>query len=60
MQKNELLDANQVAEMLGIKTKTLAEWRRLNKGIPYIKIGGRVRYDREVVNQFIKNSEVKI
>jgi hypothetical protein len=40
-----LLNENEAAHMLGLKTTTLRRWRWAGKGPPYRKIGGAVRYD---------------
>ena len=43
-----LLTPEQAAEILGTTVGTLAVWRcRREHGIPYVKIGGSVRYRRE-------------
>jgi len=40
-----LLDTFQAAKFLGLRPCTLADWRRKGKhNLPYIRIGGRVRY----------------
>ncbi len=44
----------QVSERLGISVGTLAQWRYLGLHLPYHKIGGRIRYDRKVVDRYIK------
>lgn len=39
------LNESAAAEHLGIKRKTLANWRSLGGGPPYLKLGSRVVYD---------------
>lgn len=50
----ELLTPNEVAEQLGISTQTLANWRCGQRyDLPYVKAGGRVKYDAKDVVEFI-------
>jgi hypothetical protein len=39
-----LADPQNAAVFLGLKVKTLANWRSEGRGPPWVKIGGRVRY----------------
>ncbi|MEO5349785.1 MAG: helix-turn-helix domain-containing protein [Magnetococcus sp. YQC-3] len=41
-----------LAQRWGIAAKTLLNWRCVGKGPPYIKIGGRVMYRREDIEQY--------
>ena len=56
----ELLTAKQVGEILNLSRSTLSKMRsdkykgRFNIALPFIKIGRAVRYEREAVNQAIK------
>ena len=56
----ELLTAKQVGEILNLSKSTLSKMRsdiykgRFNIVLPFIKIGRAVRYEREAVNQAIK------
>jgi excisionase family DNA binding protein len=46
MSKPQLLDTHQAAEFLGISPTTLITWRSTQRyDLPYVKIGGKVRYD---------------
>lgn len=47
---SKLLSPEELSEFLGISVGTLAVWRT-NKTypLPYIKVGSRIRYDREKV-----------
>lgn len=54
-----LLDDRQLAEILGVSPKTLANWRcskRLN--IPYIKLSRAVRYRRSDVDAYLNKRTV--
>lgn len=49
----ELLTPKQVAEILLVSEASLANDRYLNQGIPYIKVGKRVRYRRADVIAYL-------
>ena len=52
-----LLSPNEVAQVLGVKPKTLAEWRVNGVvGLQFCKIGARVRYRSEDVETYIDNN----
>lgn len=40
------LSTPEVAEMLGLSVQTLERYRRENRGLPYVRIEGAVRYRR--------------
>ncbi len=49
-----LMKPELAAEYLQITPSTLAVWRSTNRKIlPYVKIGGQVRYRREDLDKFI-------
>jgi len=50
-----LLPEAQTAALLGVKPGTLAVWRSTKRyGLPYVKIGAKVRYRRSAVLKFIE------
>ncbi len=53
-----LASSAEVAEVLGIPEKTLAEWRCRGIGPGYLKVGRYVRYRWPVVNAWIATREV--
>lgn len=54
-----LLTSKQAAEALSTPQATLSLWRhRKNVAIPYIKIGGNVRYRASDLLEFIKSATV--
>ncbi|MDM7983269.1 MAG: helix-turn-helix domain-containing protein [Maricaulis sp.] len=53
------LTAAQVAEVMNCTTDTLAQQRHRGMGIPFVKLGGLIRYRREAVIQFIEEQERK-
>lgn len=49
-----LLDPPAVAKILGIRVGTLASWRCEGRSpLPYLKVGGRVRYRFDDVAAFL-------
>lgn len=54
--KPELLDAAQVASMLDVTAATLSVWRSVGRyGIPFIKIGRNVRYNRSDIEVWLQS-----
>ena len=56
-----LLSSAEVAEMLGIKNKTLEQYRHHKRNElmpPYIKIGRTIRYEKAAVVAWLKNNVV--
>lgn len=52
-----LLTAEQLAEITQINVKTLANQRVKGVGFPFLKIGGAIRYDYDVVSAFLENCQ---
>lgn len=48
-----LLDEHETAELLNVKVATLRRWRWGGKELPFVKIGGAVRYDPAEVQAYI-------
>jgi len=56
-----LLRPEAVAELLGVSTKTLAQWRWAGKGPSYYKPAGRsILYDENAVFSFISSTLTQI
>ena len=57
IQSKTLLSRKDAAEYLGLKESTLAIWK-CNKryNLPYVKIGGKVRYRLSDLQKFIENN----
>ena len=49
----DYLDNQEAADYLRITTTALYNLRR-NKGLPFIKLGKKVLYSREALNNFVK------
>lgn len=61
MSKPQLLDTHQAAEFLGISPTTLITWRSTQRyDIPYIKLGGLVRYEEADLLAFIEARKQRI
>ncbi len=50
-----LLNVREAGELLNVRPETLAVWRSTKRyAIPYVKIGSRVFYRQEDIDNFIK------
>jgi hypothetical protein len=54
----ELLTPTDVALSLGLRPKTLANWRTALQGPPFLKIGTRVLYERTKLEAWAQAQEV--
>ena len=57
--KISLLDALKAAEWTGLSTSTLAKLRLSGKGPTYVKLGRRVAYKPDDLDQWIEANRVK-
>jgi excisionase family DNA binding protein len=48
-----LLGPDDVSELLGVPSATLANWRCAGKGPPFLRVGRHVRYRRGDVERWI-------
>lgn len=53
MTSQSLLTAGEVASVLNVAVKTIRQWV-YRRRIPYIKINGAVRFDRQAIDQWIQ------
>lgn len=52
----EFLTERQVAQMLGFSQRTLANWRKVKKGPPWVLLADRsVRYSKIALNKWIES-----
>lgn len=56
----QLLTPEEVSTMIGIPVTTLAQWRYRKQRIPYLRIGGLVRYDAEDVHAYLQNCKIGV
>jgi hypothetical protein len=55
----ELLDEEQAAALLGLPAITIAKWRCRNVGPTYYKMGGKIRYMKSDVAEFLTKSRIE-
>jgi excisionase family DNA binding protein len=53
----KLIDITQLSEMLNVKKKTIYDWVHKRK-IPYIKLGGLIRFDPTEIEQWVKSKKI--
>ena len=54
------LTPKQVEEFFGLSKKWLANMRWQKRGIPYRKVGGKILYKREDVEEFIERHVILV
>lgn len=54
----KLLTVKELAELLGVSPETLAQNRYLSQGVPYIKVGARIRYRLDDVIAYLEANRV--
>lgn len=54
-----LYTPKEVQALTGIATSTLANWRHLDKGLPYIKVGTAVRYEHSAIAAYIASKRIE-
>lgn len=52
----KLLTVEEVADRLGLSRQTLWNWHQLGKGPPVRKVGGRLRYDEQLLERWVKGT----
>lgn len=55
---DELLTSDQVAEYLGLTPNALAIDRHRGRGIPYVRVGSRIRYRAKDVQGYLDANTV--
>lgn len=59
MNYQKLLEAEEVARILGVKKNTVRAWRSKKVGPPFIKILKTIRYRREDVEEFLRKKALE-
>ena len=59
MRRTDLLTPDEVCDLLSISKKTLYGWTSRHE-IPFIKLGRLLRFRREEIDQWLKDSEVPV
>ena len=54
-----LYNINELSKLLNISTSTLYRWVH-KKEIPFVKLGGRLLFEGEKIQEFIKQNSVSI
>ena len=49
-----LVSTRELAEIWGIPESTLRYWRSAEIGTPYVKLGGRIKYDLQDVERYVR------
>lgn len=52
-----LITPREASRFLGVATHTLAIWRVYKKNLPFVKVGGRIRYLLSDIDSFIANGK---
>lgn len=60
MNENKTLSIEEVMEILSVSKSTLAQWRADKKNLPYYKLGGRVVYHQDDINEFLTGNKVEV
>jgi len=53
--RQKLLSQNEARVLLAVSTKTLYNYRT-NNGLPFVRIGGKIQYKMEDLENFINNN----
>lgn len=56
----QLLTPEQVSELTGLSIETLAQWRFRKRHLAYLKIGRRIRYDPNDIDQYLARCRVSV
>lgn len=48
-----LVDEHEAAALLGLSVKTLRRWRWAGRELPFVKLGGSVRYDLADIDAYV-------
>lgn len=56
--QDELLSTAQAAAVLAMKPSTLAKWRVLDEGPPYVRVGKSIKYSRADLAEWLRGQRV--
>ena len=54
MEEDRLLNVKQASEILGIRPKTLYQWKWLKQHLPFVKVGKALRISERDLMNFIE------
>lgn len=58
MATSMFLNVKEAAELIGMKPATLNCWRSSRQGPPYFRMGGRIKYDRLHLENWVKSRTI--
>lgn len=59
MKTEKLLNTNEAARLLGLKSHTLSVWRTTGRyDLPYVRLGHAIRYREEDLNAWVRRNLV--
>jgi len=50
----QLISTRELSEIWGVPESTLRYWRSAETGPPYVKLGGRIKYDLADVERYVR------
>ena len=56
-QNDTLMDAKEVAQLLGVRVRTVYYMLKLNQGPPHIRLGGLIKFRRQSVEAWLEEQE---
>jgi len=56
----DLLKTREAAELLGVKPRTLKNWRDRSTELPFLKLGGHFYYERRELVAYLRRSRVEV
>lgn len=57
--KEKLLNVKEVSEILGVKPKTLYEWKYRKQNLPFVKVGKSLKIREQDLLDFIERNTKK-
>lgn len=57
MKEHRLVDVREAAEILGLKVKTLYQWKWLRRHLPFVKVGKSLKISEKDLMEFIKKGK---
>lgn len=57
--EEKLLNVKQVSEILGIRPKTLYQWKWQKTNLPFVKLGKSLRIAESDLKKFIEDSKLE-
>ncbi len=58
MAVKEFLKTREAAEYVNVKQQTLAKWRMDARHLPFIRVGGQIRYRKSDLDRYLESRTV--